>query len=166
MIGTAVDDAYLDAAAAISLSSARDVAVAYTPLHGCGSTSVQRVLERLGFTVTPDPRTSTPSGAFEHVTFNIPNPEVVESFETPLAHAKAIDADILLSTDPDADRVGLMVKHDGEWRFLNGNENRRHPVSLRHREAARRRAGGVGSSSRPWSRRTCSPRSAAATTSR
>lgn len=121
-IGPDVDEAYLAAAGSVSLSTARSVKIAYSPLHGCGSTSVQRVLERRGFDVAMDPKTSTPSGAFEHVTFNIPNPEVIESFETPLAFAREIDADILLSSDPDADRLGLMVKHGHEWQFVNGNE--------------------------------------------
>jgi phosphoglucomutase/phosphomannomutase len=56
------------------------------------------------------------------VTFNIPNPEVVESFDHSLPFAKEIDADILISTDPDADRIGVMLKHNGSWEFLSGNE--------------------------------------------
>ena len=54
--------------------------------------------------------------------FNIPNPEVRESFDTPLPVAEDVNADILISTDPDADRIGVMAKHRGSWRYLNGNE--------------------------------------------
>ena len=62
------------------------------------------------------------SGTFENVTFNIPNPEVRQSFDTALPQADAIQADLILSTDPDADRIGVMVNHHGVWEFLNGNE--------------------------------------------
>lgn len=117
-----VDKAFLDAILELSLNQERDVRVAYTPLHGCGSTSVFKVLEKAGFQVQSDPETTNPSGKFEHVTFNIPNPEVIQSFDTPLLFAKKIDADILLSSDPDADRIGVMVKHKGDWHFINGNE--------------------------------------------
>jgi phosphoglucomutase/phosphomannomutase len=122
LIGKEVDDAFVDAAAKLSLSEKRDIKIVYTPLHGCGSTSVLKVLRKLGFVVNEDPRTSNPSGKFENVTFNIPNPEVEQSFDTPLKYAREIDADILLNSDPDADRIGVSVKHGGDWVYLNGNE--------------------------------------------
>lgn len=121
-LGKDVDDAYIKAACAVSLSDARDIKIVYTPMHGCGGSSVLPVLKRLGFEVHEDPKTSNPSGKFENITFNIPNPEVEQSFETPLEYAKEINADILLNSDPDADRFGIMVKHHGEWVFVNGNE--------------------------------------------
>lgn len=121
-IGEEVDQAYLKAATSVSLSDARDVNIVYTPLHGAGLTSVYKALQLLGFKVTLDPKTKNPSGKFENVTFNIPNPEVVESFETTLEYAKPTDADIILNSDPDADRIGVMVKHNNEWRVLDGNE--------------------------------------------
>lgn len=117
-----VDQAYVEAASEVSLSKSRDLVIAYTPLHGCGSTSVVKVLRHLGFDVDEDPETRNPSGRFEHVTFNIPNPEVEQSFETPLKFARTRQADILLNSDPDADRIGLMVRHTGEWVRLDGNE--------------------------------------------
>ncbi len=122
IIGTNIDQAYLEAAASVSLSSARDINIAYSPFHGTGITSVGKVLQNLGFNVQIDSKTSNQSGAFENITFNIPNPEVLQSFDTGLQFAKSIDADILLGTDPDADRIGLMAKHGGSWHFLNGNE--------------------------------------------
>lgn len=121
-IGEEVDEAYIDEVAKLSLSDARGVRIVYTPLHGTGSTSVQKSLEKAGFKVKPDPKTSNQSGKFENITFNIPNPEVIESFNTTLKFAKKKDADLLISSDPDADRIGVMLKHNNKWRYLNGNE--------------------------------------------
>jgi len=122
MLDEEIDNAYIQAASSVSLSDARDTKVVYSPLHGTGYTNVTLVLELLGFEVHKDPKTSNPSGKFENVTFNIPNPEVEQSFETSLEYAREIDADILLNSDPDADRIGIMVKHDGDWVFLDGNQ--------------------------------------------
>ncbi|MBT8364091.1 MAG: phospho-sugar mutase [Deltaproteobacteria bacterium] len=121
-IGEKVDKAYCEAVYPVSLSEARDLKIVYSPLHGTGLTSVYPVLKQLGFDVTLDPQTSSLSGAFENVTFNIPNPEVIESFDKSLPYAKEVDADILISTDPDADRIGVMLKHKDSWQFLTGNE--------------------------------------------
>jgi phosphoglucomutase/phosphomannomutase len=122
IVGEKIDEAYYAAVCPVSLSKERNLKMVYSPLHGTGLTSVYPILKKLGFDVTLDPATSNLSGAFENVTFNIPNPEVVESFDHSLPYAKEMDADILLSTDPDADRIGVMVKHNGKWRFLSGNE--------------------------------------------
>ena len=117
-----VDEAYLRAAAKVSRSSARNINITYTSLHGCGLTSVYKVLKNSGFKVKLDTKTSRPSGRFENITFNIPNPEVVESFDTTLKFAQKNKSDLIISSDPDADRIGLMVKHKKDWVFLNGNE--------------------------------------------
>lgn len=122
VLGPEVDDAYIAAGAALSLSSARELKIAYTPMHGCGSTSVLKVLEKLGFTVQVDPETANASGKFEHVTFQNPNPEVEQSFTIPLKFAESIQADVLLNSDPDADRMGVMIRHQGTFVFVNGNE--------------------------------------------
>ncbi|MGD9337376.1 MAG: phospho-sugar mutase [Syntrophobacterales bacterium] len=121
-IGEEVDEAYQEAVCGVSLSKERDLKISYSPLHGTGITSILRVLEKLGFDVALDPQTSNPSGAFENVTFNIPNPEVTESFDTSISFADEINADIIISSDPDADRIGVMAKHKGVWEFVNGNE--------------------------------------------
>jgi phosphoglucomutase len=121
-IGEEVDEAYYNAVCPVSLSKERSLKIVYSPLHGTGLTSVYPVFKKLGFDVTLDPATSNLSGAFENVTFNIPNPEVVESFDSSLPFAREMDADILISTDPDADRIGVMLQHNGSWRFLTGNE--------------------------------------------
>lgn len=117
-----VDDAFYKAIMRPSLSEARDVKIVYSPLHGTGLSSVWPVLQKMGFDAHLDPKTSYLSGAFENVTFRIPNPEVIQSFDTAREYAREIDADIILSSDPDADRLGLMVKHNGEYVFVNGNE--------------------------------------------
>jgi phosphoglucomutase/phosphomannomutase len=122
MIGEEVDAAYHKAVAGLQLSEARGVRILYSPLHGTGLTSVYPVLQNLGFDIHLDPATKNLSGAFENVTFNIPNPEVIQSFDTARPNADAIGADVIMSTDPDADRIGILVRHDGEWAFINGNE--------------------------------------------
>ncbi len=121
-ISEEVDDKYIEEVIKLSLSKERNIKIVFTPLHGVGSTSVQKSLEKAGFEVLPDPKTSYPSGKFENIIFNIPNPEVIESFDTTLDYAKEKNADILLNSDPDADRIGVMVKHKNKWRYLNGNE--------------------------------------------
>jgi phosphoglucomutase/phosphomannomutase len=121
-IGKEVDEAYWNTVSALSLSHERNLKILYSPLHGTGLTSVLPILEKLKFDVVLDPKTSNLSGAFENVTFNIPNPEVRESFDTPLLVVEEVNADILISTDPDADRIGVMAKHKGSWEFINGNE--------------------------------------------
>jgi phosphoglucomutase/phosphomannomutase len=122
LIGEKVDNAYYKAVGQVSLSDEREIKILYSPLHGTGLTSVYPILKKLGFDVTLDPETSNLSGAFENVTFNIPNPEVIESFANALPFADEIQADILISTDPDADRIGIMIKHRDSWQFLTGNE--------------------------------------------
>ena len=122
VIDEQVDDAYYNAACQVSLSEDRELKIVYSPMHGTGLTSVYPVLRKLDFDIILDPETSNLSGAFENVTFNIPNPEVVESFDHSLPFARKVNADILISSDPDADRIGVMIHHNGSWQFLTGNE--------------------------------------------
>lgn len=122
IISNEVDEAYVKVVKKLSLSDFRGIKIAYTPLHGVGMTSVYKILQESGFEVSADPKTSYQSGKFENVTFNIPNPEVRESFDTTLKYAKEVGADIILNSDPDADRIGVMANHKGEWIYLNGNE--------------------------------------------
>ncbi|HEY6082263.1 MAG TPA: phospho-sugar mutase, partial [Chitinophagaceae bacterium] len=99
-----------------------DLKIVYTPIHGSGIMLVPEVLKRFGFTnVHIVEEQSTPDGNFPTVVY--PNPEEAEAMSIGLGKAKALDADILLGTDPDADRVGIGVKnHKGEWVLLNGNQ--------------------------------------------
>jgi phosphoglucomutase/phosphomannomutase len=122
LIGEDVDRAFHSAISKVSLSDERQLKIVYSPLHGTGLTSVYPVLKQMGFEILLDPQTSNLSGAFENVTFNIPNPEVVESFDKAIPFADKEGADIIISTDPDADRIGVMAKHKGTWAFLSGNE--------------------------------------------
>ncbi len=121
-VGDDIDQAFLETVCAVSLSAERSLRIVYSPLHGTGITTVYPVLQKLGFDVALCPETSNLSGAFEKVTFNIPNPEVEESFSATLPFAQKTGADVLLSTDPDADRIGIMVSHRGRFEFLTGNE--------------------------------------------
>ena len=122
IVGQDVDDAYHEAVSPVSLSAQRDIKIVYSPLHGTGLTSVYPVMKKLGFDITLDPATSKLSSAFENVTFNIPNPEVIESFDMTLPYANQNKADLIINTDPDADRIGVMVNQNGSWHFLTGNE--------------------------------------------
>ncbi|MDO8340367.1 MAG: phospho-sugar mutase [Candidatus Woesebacteria bacterium] len=122
LLGEKEDNAYFSEINNLSLSKSRSAILVYTPLHGVGSTSCFKLLEIAGFNITSDPKTSNQSGKFENVTFNIPNPEVRESFDTTLKFAMETNADLILNSDPDADRIGVMVKHKNKWVYLNGNE--------------------------------------------
>ncbi|AKM83571.1 hypothetical protein A2422_01735 [Candidatus Woesebacteria bacterium RIFOXYC1_FULL_31_51] len=122
LLGEKEDIAYFTEINSLSLSKSRSAILVYTPLHGVGSTSCFKLLEKAGFNITSDPKTSNQSGKFENITFNIPNPEVRESFDTTLKFAMDTNADLILNSDPDADRIGVMVKHKNKWVYLNGNE--------------------------------------------
>lgn len=122
VISLDIDHAYFEVCAALSNSKERKINFVYTPLHGCGMTSVKPVLEKLGFSFVACPKTSNPSGHFENITFNIPNPEVVQSFDTTLKFVEGKDFDVIVASDPDADRAGVMAKHNDKWVYFNGNE--------------------------------------------
>ncbi|MBY0231935.1 MAG: phospho-sugar mutase [Gemmataceae bacterium] len=99
-----------------------DFKVVFTPLHGVGSMTAQEVLTQHGFRVIPVPEQAAPDGQFPNVT-KTPNPEVPESMDKAAALALAQKADLVLATDPDADRLGAMAPgRDGAWRPLPGNE--------------------------------------------
>ena len=95
--------------------------IVYTPLHGTGNIPARRVLSELGFShVHVVPEQELPDGDFPTVSY--PNPEAAEAFELGLALAKKIDADLVLATDPDADRLGVRVRDkNGEYHDLTGN---------------------------------------------
>jgi phosphoglucomutase/phosphomannomutase len=103
-------------------SKTEDFKVVFTPLHGVGSMTAMEALVRLGFRVITVAEQMTPDGQFPNVT-RTPNPEVPESMDRAAALARQQRADLVLSTDPDADRLGAMVPgRDSEWRFVSGNE--------------------------------------------
>jgi phosphoglucomutase len=127
LLGKEIDDAYLTMVKGLSvypdvIQKQHDLKIVYTPIHGTGITLVPQVLERFGFTnLTIVDEQATPDGNFPTVAY--PNPEESETMSMGLKKAQSIDADILLGTDPDADRVGIGVKnHKGEWVLMNGNQ--------------------------------------------
>ncbi|KQR67406.1 phospho-sugar mutase [Pedobacter sp. Leaf176] len=127
LIGEAVDKLYLDGITALSISPdaikrQHDLKIVYSPIHGTGITLVPKALAQFGFTnVTVVEEQSKPDGNFPTVVY--PNPEEKEALTLAMNKAKEIDADLVLATDPDADRVGIAVKdNDGEWVLLNGNQ--------------------------------------------
>ncbi|MBP6358433.1 MAG: phospho-sugar mutase [Sediminibacterium sp.] len=127
LIGHDMDEAYINMVKSLSvypevIQAQHDLSIVYTPIHGTGITLVPEVLSRFGFTnVHIVEAQATPDGNFPTVGY--PNPEESETMAMGLAMAKSINADILLGTDPDADRVGIGVKnHKGEWVLMNGNQ--------------------------------------------
>lgn len=127
LIGKEVDEAYIEMVKGLSvypevIEKQKDLKIVYTPIHGTGIMLVPQVLERFGFTnVTIVDEQKEPNGNFPTVGY--PNPEEKETMSIGLAKAKALDADILLGTDPDADRVGIGIKDNhGEWVLMNGNQ--------------------------------------------
>ncbi|MEY4986714.1 MAG: hypothetical protein RL567_493 [Bacteroidota bacterium] len=100
----------------------KDLKIVFSPIHGTGITLVPKALKLLGFeAVTVVEEQAIPNGNFPTVVY--PNPEEKEAMTLALNKAKAIDADLVIATDPDADRVGAAVKNQhGEWVLLNGNQ--------------------------------------------
>jgi len=127
IIGAAMDASYIAMLKTLSvypevIAAQSDLKIVYTPIHGTGITLVPKVLEAYGFkNVHVVEEQATPDGNFPTVAY--PNPEESETMRIGLEKAKALNADILLGTDPDADRVGIGVKnHKGEWVLMNGNQ--------------------------------------------
>jgi len=127
IIGASMDEAYIKMLQSLSvypevIAAQSDLKIVYTPIHGTGITLVPKVLAAYGFkNVHVVEEQATSDGNFPTVAY--PNPEESETMRIGLEKAKALDADILLGTDPDADRVGIGVKnHKGEWVLMNGNQ--------------------------------------------
>ena len=126
-IGSEVDDAFINALKSSCLNpeiikkEANNVKIVYTPLHGAGNIPVQRILKELGFkNVYVVPEQEKPDGNFPTVSY--PNPEDPKAFELALKLAKKVDADVVLATDPDSDRLGVFSKiSNGEYVSYTGN---------------------------------------------
>ena len=126
-VGTEVDAEYIEKIASLSISRdaikrQKDLKIIFTPLHGTGITITPPLLKRFGFeNITIVEEQAIPDGNFP--TTPSPNPEEKSALEMALQKAKSIDADLVMATDPDADRVGIAVKDNhGEWQLLNGNQ--------------------------------------------
>jgi len=127
IIGKEIDDAYMNMVKGLSvypevIVKQNNLKIVYTPIHGTGIKLVPEVLKRFGFTnVNIVKEQMEPDGNFPTVIY--PNPEEKETMSIGLKKAKELDADILLGTDPDADRVGIGIKDNhGEWVLMNGNQ--------------------------------------------
>jgi phosphoglucomutase len=127
LIGKELDEAYIKMVKSLSvypevIERQKDLKIVYTPIHGTGITLVPEVLKRFGFTnVTIVQEQAVPDGNFPTVVY--PNPEESEAMSIGVKKAKELDADILLGTDPDADRVGIAIKDkQGNWVLMNGNQ--------------------------------------------
>lgn len=127
IIGEDVDKIYLDMVKTVSLDPEaiarhKDMKIVYTPIHGTGMTLIPRALQMWGFeNVHTVPEQMVKDGNFPTVVS--PNPENAEALSMAVALAKKIDADLVMASDPDADRVGIACKDDkGEWALINGNQ--------------------------------------------
>jgi phosphoglucomutase len=127
LLGPEMDEAYITKVLGLSVSHEairrqHDLKIVYTPLHGTGITLVPEVLKRFGFSnVTIVDEQSEPNGNFPTVVY--PNPEEKEAMTLALNKAIEIDADLVMATDPDSDRVGIAVRNlKGEFVLLNGNQ--------------------------------------------
>ncbi|MCI6017998.1 MAG: phospho-sugar mutase [Clostridiales bacterium] len=127
IIGADIDDKYMEQLKkqVKHLDAIKEVGdqmkIVYTPLHGTGNIPARRILKEIGFNnVYVVPEQELPDGEFPTVSY--PNPEAAEAFELGLKMAKDMEADLVLATDPDADRLGVYVRDkDGEYHSLTGN---------------------------------------------
>ena len=127
IVGPEVDEAFLAAVKSLQLSpdivkKYSDLKIVYTPIHGTGVKLVPESLRNYGFTnIIHVPEQDVPSGEFP--TVQSPNPEVPSAMAMAIAKAKEVDADIVMASDPDADRIGCVIRdNNGEYVLLNGNQ--------------------------------------------
>lgn len=127
LVGEEIDRKYINQILSLSISKEaikrqKDLKIVFTPIHGTGITLVPKVLQEMGFiNVTVVEEQATPDGNFPTVVY--PNPEEKEAMSLAVKKAEEIDADLVMATDPDSDRVGIAVKnHHGKFQLLNGNQ--------------------------------------------
>lgn len=127
VIGKSVDEAYFDTISKLSLSPeavqkyGKDVKIVYTPIHGSGYVPVTTILSKMGITVNVVKEQALPDTEFS--TVRVPNPEEADTLRLGVELADKIGSDIVIGTDPDADRMGIAVRNDeGKFVLLNGNQ--------------------------------------------
>lgn len=124
IISRKVDDAYVDAAANQSEGDKRDVSIVYSPLHGAGQTNVLPVLKKAGFkNISVVEEQMVPDGNFPSIENGKPNPEERAANDRAVAQLLAEDADIAITNDPDADRIGVIVRQGDLPVYLSGNQS-------------------------------------------
>lgn len=126
MAPATVDEAYFRAVLGESVGADRNLSIVYTPMHGVGGGSVGEVLKRAGFAkVNMLASQSVPDGNFPTIPGHVANPEIPKTLEAAIAEARATGADLVLASDPDADRIGAAVPVTGdpagEWTTIDGN---------------------------------------------
>lgn len=124
VLGKEIDEKYYSAVMAITLAPELDksnIKIVYSPQHGTGNVPVREVLSRLGYNVIPVEEQCVPDTEFSK-TLN-PNPETNEAYVLAFEYAKKADADIVITTDPDCDRLGVAVKRNGEYVRMTGNQS-------------------------------------------
>lgn len=126
MIDKEIDDPYYEMVEKEALrpdlikEKAKDLKVVFTPLHGTGTVAIETLFNRLGMPITTVPEQREPDGDFPTVPF--PNPEEASAMALSLALAKKVKADLVIGTDPDADRIGIAVPNGDEYILINGNQ--------------------------------------------
>lgn len=126
-VGPELDEVYLNAVVGESVSHARDLKIVFTPMHGVGESAVAAALLRAGFrAVNVLASQRSPDPDFPNVPGHVSNPELPKTLEAAIAEAKTTGADLVLASDPDADRIGVAVPVTGdpagEWTTLDGNQ--------------------------------------------
>ena len=123
IIGPEIDDVYARYTAGLCLTEHRDLSIVFSPLHGTGTTSVWPALKTAGFTkLFPVDEQWSADGNFPGVPNQSPNPEIPAAMEAGKALAARVGADLVIASDPDADRLGVVVCARGATTFLNGNQ--------------------------------------------
>ncbi len=123
VLGSDVDEAYYKAVMGISICPdlKKDIKIVYSPQHGTGNVPVRTVLDRLGYNVIPVIEQCDPDTEFSNT--KNPNPETNEAYELAFEYARKYDADIVITNDPDCDRLGVAVKANGDYVRMTGNQS-------------------------------------------
>ena len=122
IIGKEVDEAFLNAVKGIQVKAGakKEIKIIFTPLHGTSGYLGSKLLTDLGYDFVAVKEQMVPDGDFS--TVKSPNPENASAFELAIKYAKEANADLVIATDPDADRLGIAVLHNGEYKYLTGNQ--------------------------------------------
>ncbi|MBO4623180.1 MAG: phospho-sugar mutase [Bacilli bacterium] len=122
IVGPVIDEAYLNAVKGIQVKvgAKKEIKIVFTPLHGTSGYLGSKLLTDLGYDFVAVKEQMVPDGDFS--TVKSPNPENASAFELAIKYAKEAKADLVIATDPDADRLGIAVLHNGEYKYLTGNQ--------------------------------------------